>query len=130
MKQLYSFKDKHGNDSPLISKSLYDTVMEHGDELDNMIDYNNDYLIDYFGFKTLERAYLMKVNGITVERPQHMWLRVSMGIHGNNLEKKLKKLIITCQTNILLMRLLLFLTRNSSSTIIFLLFDCYGKRQY
>jgi len=87
MKQLYSFKDKHGNDSPLISKSLYDTVMEHGDELDNMIDYNNDYLIDYFGFKTLERAYLMKVNGITVERPQHMWLRVSMGIHGNNLEK-------------------------------------------
>lgn len=87
MKQLYSFKDKHGNDSPLISKSLYDTVMEHGDELDNMIDYNNDYLIDYFGFKTLERAYLMKVNGMTVERPQHMWLRVSMGIHGNNLEK-------------------------------------------
>ena len=54
MKQLYSFKDKHGNDSPLISKSLYDTVMEHGDELDNMIDYN-DYLIDYFGFKTLEQ---------------------------------------------------------------------------
>lgn len=87
MKQLYSFKDKHGNDSPLISKSLYDTVMEHGDELDNMIDYNNDYLIDYFGFKTLERAYLMKVNGKTVERPQHMWLRVSIGIHGNNLEK-------------------------------------------
>jgi len=87
MKDLYSFKDKHGKESPLISKSLYDTVMEHGDELENMIDYNNDYLIDYFGFKTLERAYLMKLNGQIVERPQHMWMRVSIGIHGNNLEK-------------------------------------------
>ena len=52
-----------------------------------MIDYNNDYLIDYFGFKTLERAYLMKVDGKVIERPQHMWLRVSIGIHGDNLEK-------------------------------------------
>lgn len=87
MKQLYFFKDKHGKESPLISGSLYDIVIEHGNELENMIDYKNDYLIDYFGFKTLERAYLMKVNGNIVERPQHMWLRVSIGIHGNNIEK-------------------------------------------
>ena len=86
-KKLYSFKDKHGKESPLISSSLYDIVIEHGDELENMIDYKNDYLIDYFGFKTLERAYLMKINGHIVERPQHMWLRVSIGIHGNNIEK-------------------------------------------
>lgn len=87
MNQLYFFKDKHGQDSPLVSKTLHDVVNAHGEALENMIDYNNDYLIDYFGFKTLERAYLMKVNGKVIERPQHMWLRVSIGIHGDNLEK-------------------------------------------
>jgi len=87
MNKLYSFKDKHGESSPLVSKSLYDAVNEHGEELENMIDYNNDYFIDYFGFKTLERAYLMKLDGKIVERPQHMWLRVSIGIHGNDLDK-------------------------------------------
>ena len=51
-----------------------------------MIDYKRDYLIDYFGFKTLERAYLFKLNDRVVERPQHMWLRVALGIHGNNLD--------------------------------------------
>ena len=54
---------------------------------ESTIDYNRDYLIDYFGFKTLERAYLMKVNKITVERPQHMWMRVSIGIHGENIDR-------------------------------------------
>ena len=87
MNQLYFFKDKHGQDSPLVSKDLYNIVNAHGEALENMIDYNNDYLIDYFGFKTLERAYLMKVDGKVIERPQHMWLRVSIGIHGDNLEK-------------------------------------------
>jgi ribonucleotide reductase alpha subunit len=87
MNQLYTFKDKHGVTSPLVSKELHDIVNEHGEAFENMIDYNNDYLIDYFGFKTLERAYLMKLNGKIIERPQHMWLRVSIGIHGNNLEK-------------------------------------------
>jgi ribonucleoside-diphosphate reductase alpha subunit len=51
-----------------------------------MIDYNRDYLIDYFGFKTLEKSYLFKINGITMERPQHMWMRVALGIHGFNLD--------------------------------------------
>jgi len=87
MNRLYSFKDKHGESSPLVSKSLYDTVNQHGEELENIIDYNNDYFIDYFGFKTLERAYLMKLDGKIVERPQHMWLRVSIGIHGNDIDK-------------------------------------------
>ena len=52
-----------------------------------MIDYNRDYLIDYFGIKTLERAYLLRINKVIVERPQHMWMRVSIGIHGNKLDK-------------------------------------------
>ena len=82
MTDLYNFKDKHGKQSPLVSDELYQLVQEHGAELDAMCDYSRDYLIDYFGFKTLERSYLMKINGKTVERPQHMWLRVSVGIHG------------------------------------------------
>ena len=52
-----------------------------------MIDYQRDYLIDYFGFKTLERAYLFRTNNIVIERPQHMWMRVAVAIHGRNLEK-------------------------------------------
>jgi len=87
VQQLYHFKDKHGKQSSLVSEQLYNFVTKHNEELDTICDYNRDYLIDYFGFKTLERAYLMKINNKIVERPQHMWLRVSIGIHGENMEK-------------------------------------------
>jgi ribonucleoside-diphosphate reductase alpha subunit len=87
MKQLYKFKDIHGIHSPLISQQTYDIISKHAEILNAMIRHNRDYLFDYFGFKTLERAYLMRINKITVERPQYMWLRVSLGIHGNDLEK-------------------------------------------
>jgi len=85
MTQLYSYQDKHDKHSPLVSQELYETVLAYPLELEAMIDYERDYLIDYFGLKTLERAYLMKVNKVSVERPQHMWLRVSIGIHGQDL---------------------------------------------
>ena len=81
---LYLYKNKHGGHSPLVSKELYDLVMENTVVFDEMCNYKNDYLIDYFGFKTLERAYMMRIDGVVVERPQHMWLRVSIGIHGND----------------------------------------------
>jgi len=81
MEKLYNFKDIHNNLYPLVSTSLWNFVNKHIKEIDNMIDYNRDYLIDYFGFKTLERAYLFKLNGKIIERPQHMWMRVSIGIH-------------------------------------------------
>lgn len=87
VERLYNFKDINGFNSPLVSKELFDVTMEYHNEIENMIDYKRDYLIDYFGFKTLERAYLFKVNKQIVERPQHMWMRVSIGIHGNNMEK-------------------------------------------
>ena len=87
MTQLYEYKDKHDKQSPLVSQELYDVVQKHGAYLESILDYERDYLIDYFGFKTLERAYLMKINKETVERPQHMWLRVAVGIHGDNLER-------------------------------------------
>ena len=87
VKQLYQYLDKHNKSSPLVSEELYQLSRLHGDTFDNMCNYSRDYLIDYFGFKTLERSYLMKINGKIVERIQHMWLRVAIGIHGNNLEK-------------------------------------------
>lgn len=87
MSKLYMNKDKHGNHSPLITDDMMITARTYEDELNSLCNYNRDFLIDYFGFKTLERAYLMKVNGVIVERPQHMWLRVAMGIHGDDLEK-------------------------------------------
>jgi ribonucleoside-diphosphate reductase alpha subunit len=87
VEKLYNFKDINSNESPLISKNLYEVVAKHEFEIEKMIDYKRDYLIDYFGFKTLERAYLFRVNKIIVERPQHMWMRVSIGIHGDNIEK-------------------------------------------
>jgi ribonucleoside-diphosphate reductase alpha chain len=86
MEELWSFEDANGAPSPLVSSELRGIVEEHGEHLNALVDYSRDYLIDYFGFKTLERAYLMRVDGRVVERPQHMWLRVSIGIHGSDLE--------------------------------------------
>lgn len=85
MTQLYHFKDKHGEQSPLIAEETFQIIQDHQDVLESMCDYSRDYLIDYFGFKTLEKAYLLKIDKRIVERIQHMWLRVSVGIHGNNL---------------------------------------------
>ncbi len=84
--KLYNFKDIHNNIVPLIHEDLFNTVKANKDFLNNVIDYSRDYEIDYFGFKTLERAYLMKINNKIIERPQHMWLRVALGIHGNNMD--------------------------------------------
>lgn len=86
MTQLAQYKDKAGNPAPLVSDHLMKVIVTHKDKLNTLCDYSRDFLIDYFGFKTLDRAYLMKINGKTVERPQHMWLRVAVGIHGDDLE--------------------------------------------
>lgn len=82
MEELYAFNDKLGKPAQLVSDELIGVVRHYGDTLNNLCDYSRDFLIDYFGFKTLDRAYLMKINGKSVERPQHMWLRVAIGIHG------------------------------------------------
>ena len=86
MESLYNYTDVHGVHSPLIAKEYWEIVLNNKDFFNNTIDYKRDYLIDYFGFKTLERAYLFKLNNTVVERPQHMWMRVALGIHGNNLD--------------------------------------------
>lgn len=85
VEKLLNFKDINNNNSSLISDELYNVVNQNKQQIEEMIDYNRDYLIDYFGFKTLERAYLMRINNIIIERPQHMWMRVAIGIHGSDL---------------------------------------------
>lgn len=86
MNKLYNFKDKHNKHSPMVTKEFIDIVNANKEFWDETIVYSRDYLIDYFGFKTLERAYLMRINDVIVERIQHMWLRVSIGIHGKDLD--------------------------------------------
>ena len=71
--------------SPLISKDVYDTVMANKDELNSAIVYDRDFQFNYFGFKTLERSYLLRMRGKVAERPQHMIMRVAVGIHGDDL---------------------------------------------
>jgi len=83
MKKLYDFKNSKGENKPLISHNLWNFTSKYQHEIETMIDYNRDYLIDFFGFKTLERAYLYKIGNQVIERPQHMWMRVAIGIHGH-----------------------------------------------
>jgi ribonucleoside-diphosphate reductase alpha subunit len=86
MEKLYTFKDKNNIQSSLISNELWSIVQDNHEEIETMIDYQRDYLIDFFGYKTLERAYLMSIDSKIVERPQHMWMRVAIGIHGEDLK--------------------------------------------
>ena len=86
MELLYEFKDIHDKHIPIIDANVWTIIKKNKDFFDNLVDYNRDFEIDYFGFKTLERAYLMRVDKKVVERPQHMWLRVSIGIHFDDLD--------------------------------------------
>lgn len=87
---LYDNKDINGRSSPLVSDELYEIVNKNKEKLNSYIDYQRDYLFDYFGFKTLERAYLMRVNKKIIERPQHLLMRVAIGIHGNDIREVLQ----------------------------------------
>ena len=87
---MYDNKDIEGTSSPLVNDKLYEVVMNNKEKLNSYIDHNRDYSLDYFGFKTLERAYLTKVNGRIVERPQYMWMRVALGVHGDDFKDALQ----------------------------------------
>jgi ribonucleoside-diphosphate reductase alpha chain len=87
MSDMYHYVNpRTGQQSPLLSDEVYEVIKANAEELDSMIIYNRDFNYDYFGFKTLERSYLLKINGKIVERPQHMLMRVSVGIHLNDIE--------------------------------------------
>lgn len=82
-------RDAGGTPVPLVGQELCDVVALHRDKINNYIDYSRDYAFDYFGFKTLERGYLMRVDERVVERPQHMFMRVALGIHGADIKDAL-----------------------------------------
>ena len=86
MKRLYTYVDpKTGQNAPLISKETWKVIHENAAELDEAVLYDRDFSYDFFGFKTLERSYLMKIDGKVVERPQHLLMRVAIGIHGEDI---------------------------------------------
>ncbi|KAJ1364576.1 ribonucleotide-diphosphate reductase subunit rnr1 [Parelaphostrongylus tenuis] len=87
MQKLYEFRHPStGDHSPLISKETYEIIMKHADRLNSAIVYDRDFSYSYFGFKTLERSYLLKMNKEVAERPQHMLMRVAVGIHGEDID--------------------------------------------
>lgn len=87
MDELYKWVNpKTGLHSPMISEDVHKIIMENAERLNSAIIYDRDYTYNYFGFKTLERSYLLKINGSVVERPQHMLMRVSVGIHHEDIE--------------------------------------------
>ncbi|MBL6684601.1 MAG: ribonucleoside-diphosphate reductase subunit alpha [Flavobacteriaceae bacterium] len=91
MADLYNYVNpRTGKKAPLLSDEVYNVIKKNSEKLDSTIIYNRDYNYDYFGYKTLERSYLLKLNGIVVERPQHMLMRVSVGIHYNDLDSAIE----------------------------------------
>lgn len=88
--QLYNACDSNNKRNSLISDELYTIVNTHKEKINDVIRYERDFLIDYFGFKTLERSYLLKIDGRVVERPQHMFMRVALGIHGSDFKDALE----------------------------------------
>ena len=87
MKRLYTYEDpKTGENASLLSKETYEVIRKNAALLDSSIIYERDFNYDYFGFKTLERSYLLKLDGKVVERPQHMIMRVAVGIHGDDID--------------------------------------------
>jgi ribonucleoside-diphosphate reductase alpha chain len=87
MSEMYHYVNPRTNqEAPLLSQEVYEVIKENAAFLDSHIIYTRDFNYDYFGFKTLERSYLLRINGKIVERPQHMLMRVAVGIHLNDME--------------------------------------------
>jgi ribonucleoside-diphosphate reductase alpha chain len=87
MNEMFHYVNPRTNlEAPLLSEEVHKVIMDNAEFLDSHIIYNRDFNYDYFGFKTLERSYLLRINGKIVERPQHMLMRVSVGIHLGDLE--------------------------------------------
>lgn len=91
MRKLHQYIDEaSGKKLPLIADDVMQIIEAHADLLDSTIIYDRDYAFDYFGFKTLEKSYLLRINGKVAERPQHMYMRVAVGIHKNDIDAAIK----------------------------------------
>ncbi|GAA5997694.1 ribonucleoside-diphosphate reductase large subunit [Rhodotorula paludigena] len=88
---LYKYiNPKNGRPSSMISKETYEVVMANADRLNSAVIYDRDFSYNYFGFKTLERSYLLRIDGKVAERPQHMLMRVAVGIHGADIDRAIE----------------------------------------
>ena len=91
MRRLYNYVDVATQKNlPLIADDVMQIIEENAELLDSIIIYDRDFGFDYFGFKTLEKSYLLKINGKIAERPQHMYMRVAIGIHKEDIESAIK----------------------------------------
>jgi ribonucleoside-diphosphate reductase alpha chain len=91
MEKLYNYTDKgSGKRTPLLADDVYEFIQANAELLDSTIIYDRDFGFDYFGFKTLEKAYLLRIDGKVAERPQHMYMRVAIGIHKNDIDNVIK----------------------------------------
>ena len=91
MEDLYNYvHPKTGKHCPMISKETLDAILLNADRLNSAIIYDRDFNYNFFGFKTLERSYLLKINNKIAERPQHMLMRVSVGLHGEDVESAIE----------------------------------------
>ncbi|TWR29320.1 ribonucleoside-diphosphate reductase subunit alpha [Mucilaginibacter pallidiroseus] len=91
MRKLYEYIDpKTGKSASLLADDVYDVIRKNAELLDSTIIYDRDFGFDYFGFKTLEKSYLLKIDGKIAERPQHLFMRVSVGIHKEDVESAIK----------------------------------------
>lgn len=87
IEMLYNNYDELGNHAPMINEDIRNIVKLHSNKLNDIIDHKRDNRFDYFGFKTLEKTYLLRIKGKIVERPQYLWMRVALGIHRNDLKE-------------------------------------------
>ena len=90
IRQLYENHDSEGVHTPLVSREVFEQVLKNKEKFNTYIDYARDFTYDYFGWKTLEKSYLLKKHGKVVERPQHMLMRVAIGIHGSDMKDTLR----------------------------------------
>ncbi|ORY82912.1 ribonucleotide reductase [Leucosporidium creatinivorum] len=91
VEDLYTYVNpKNGRPSSMISKETYEVIMANADRLNSAVIYDRDFGYNYFGFKTLERSYLLRIDGKVAERPQHMLMRVAVGIHGSDIDRVLQ----------------------------------------
>jgi ribonucleoside-diphosphate reductase alpha chain len=91
MRKLYEYVDrKTGKNAALIADDVWEVIEQNAELLDSTIIYDRDFGFDYFGFKTLEKSYLLKIDGQIVERPQHLYMRVAVGIHKGDVENAIK----------------------------------------
>ena len=88
---MYQYVDPEtGKQLPLLADDVMEIIEENAEMLDSTIIYDRDFGFDYFGFKTLEKSYLLKLNGKIAERPQHMYMRVAIGIHKDDIDLRSK----------------------------------------